>query len=423
MPRILRFDPPARGDSRRWVIGVVVACHGARLQAALLTSTGTGLAARAEIAGARTVPGGDLAPLVAQLASAPVSATAALAELRPRMAAAQAALIDELLAECGVPPGRVLAVAVHDPGFWQGGKPGPGSYFPISDPVRLAELTGLNVIDGFTERDLASGGQGGPVEAVAQWILLHAHDEDRVLLDLGRTLRMAYLPADKDPCAAARILAFDVGPGMRLLDLFTQRLTAGQQRFDPGGRLAVQGHRISELVDHWLAAPYFERPLPRWNPQGVRAERFLAEALQAAVERGWSVRDLLCSATHFLAETVVATFQRRLPQDAGPRRIVLTGGGQHNGMLLREIACRLPGVGMAAVGELGLESDAVDAAAVAVLGTMLLDQVPASLPAVTGTDVPRVLGRITPGSAPNWQRLLKTLTGAESVVRPLRSAI
>lgn len=423
MPRILRFDLPARGDSRRWVIGVVAACHGTRLEAALLTSTGSGLAARAEIAGARTAPGGELAPLVAQLASAPVAATAVLADLRARTAAAQAALIDELLAEYGVPPGRVLAVAVHDPGFWQGGKPGPGSYLPFSDAARLAELTGLNVIDGFTDRDLASGGQGGPVEAVAQWILLHGHDEDRVLLDLGRTIRMAYLPADRDPCAAARILAFDVGPGMRLLDLLTHRLTAGQQRFDPGGRLAVQGHRIAELIDHWLAAPYFERPLPRWNPQGVRPERFLAEALQAAVERGWSIRDLLCSATHFLAETVVAALQRRLPQDTGPRRLVLAGGGQHNGMLLREIACRLPGVGMVAVGDLGVESDSLDAATAAMLGIMFLDQVPASLPAVTGTDVPRVLGRVTPGSAPSWQRLLRALTGGESVVRPLRSAI
>ena len=79
-------------------------------------------------------------------------------------------------------------------------------------------------------------------------------------------------------------------------------------------------------------------PLPRWHPRGVRPERFLTDALQLAVESGWSVRDLLCTATHFIAETVALALRKTLPEDAAVDELIVTGGGQHNGMLLREIA-------------------------------------------------------------------------------------
>ena len=172
-----------------------------------------------------------------------------------------------------------------------------------------------------------------------------------------------------------------------------------------------------------MADPYLERSLPRWHPHGVRPERFLTEALQMAVDRQWSIRDLLCSATHFLAETVAQAVRRRLPADAPISEMVLTGGGQQNGMLLHEIATRLPQIPPVRIAELGWDGQQLEAASVAMLALMFLDQVPANPTAVTGAEVSRVLGRITPGSPQNWQRLLQKLTGNHSVVRPLRSAI
>jgi anhydro-N-acetylmuramic acid kinase len=413
MPTHLRLDRPRAADLRRWCVGVVVSANCSRLEAALVTATGHGL-----------VQGcGQLASLFVQLAAAGQGSSSSNTALPVQLADEAGGLVNELLAETGVAPNRVLAIGVQDPGLWHGQATGAGGHFGLCNGARLAESTGLNVIDAFADRDLALGGQGGPVIAVAQWLLLRAEDCHRVLLDLGRSARMSFLPAAREPGAQARILAFDVGPGMRLLDLLTQRLTGGRHRFDPGGRLAVQGGQIGELVEHWLADPYFERPLPRWHPHGVRPERFLTESLQMAVQRRWSIRDLLCSATHFIAETVSRAVRRRLPDDARIGQMVVTGGGRHNGMLLREIASRLPDTPVVRIGELGMESDALDAAAAAVLALMFLDRVPANPTAVTGAECPRVLGRITPGSPQNWRRLLEQLTGSQPAVRPLRSAI
>ena len=92
-------------------------------------------------------------------------------------------------------------------------------------------------------------------------------------------------------------------------------------------------------------------------------------------------------------------------------------------MLLRELGRPLPGVPLVPVEESGTESEAIGPACLALLALFHLDQVPANRPEVTGAEVGRVLGRLTPGSPQNWQRLLSEMAEGRPVVRPLRSAL
>ncbi len=348
----------------------------------------------------------------------------ALPRLAARLADHQAALVDALLSQAGVSPSRILALGVADPGLWSGPAASPGAYFCLGEPARLAELTGLNVVDAFPARDVAQGGQGGPLNAVPLWLLLRHPRKHRLVLDLGRTTRLAWLPpSSPENGLPAGLRAFDVGPGTYLLDRLAERLTGGEHRFDPGGHLAVQGQRIEPLLEHWLADPYFRRTTPRWHPRGVRPERFLLQAMQKAVHEGWSIRDLLCTATHFVAEAVNLAIQRCLPQATPIDEIVVGGGGQNNGLLLREVAARLPGIPVRRSQELGIVWEGLDPACAGLLALMHLDQVPGNPPEVTGAEVARVLGRLTPGSPQNWQRLLSDLIGCKPAVRPLRSAL
>ena len=120
---------------------------------------------------------------------------------------------------------------------------------------------------------------------------------------------------------------------------------------------------------------------------------------------------------------LIQELRRRLPDDLPLDRIVVTGGGQHNGMLLREIAARLSPIPVSPLGKLGITDDALEPACVALLALFHLDQVPGNLSAVTGAEIPRVLGRLTPGSPQSWRRLLHQMAGAEPTIRPLRSAL
>jgi anhydro-N-acetylmuramic acid kinase len=425
----LRRDRAHAGEGRRWTIGVQVCsdCH--RATAALVASTGTGIVLQAEIADVAIcqIPQ-ETQALFAQLTSPHLQSTdpdfaGRVTSLSAHLVDAEALLVNNLISESGMAPHQFLAVGVLDPGLWSSGKSTSGGYLGLCDGARLAELTDANVIDAFPARDVARGGQGGPITALAEWILLKDPKRSRVLLDLGPSIRMSHLPPDRGRDPAARLLSFEVGPGMQMLDQLTHRLTSGEQAYDAGGRLAVQGRRIAELLEHWLADPYFRRPLPRWQPRGIRPERFLLEAMQMAVDRGWSVRDMLCTATHFLAETVALAVRRCLPENPPVDEVLLTGGGQHNGMLLREIAARIPEIPLVRVDQFGPRGEALAPACVALLALLHLDQVPANHSAVTGTEAPRVLGRLTPGSPQSWQRLLGELTGGGRAARTLRAAV
>ena len=103
-------------------------------------------------------------------------------------------------------------------------------------------------------------------------------------------------------------------------------------------------------------------------------------------------------------------------------KIIVTGGGEQNGMLLREIARRTEAP-LCRIADLGIPSEAFESACVGILVLLYVDQVPANRTSVTRADVPRLLGRLTPGSPQNWQRLLQTCAGSGTSVRPLRSAL
>jgi len=92
-------------------------------------------------------------------------------------------------------------------------------------------------------------------------------------------------------------------------------------------------------------------------------------------------------------------------------------------MLLAEITARLPNVSFTPIGELGITDEALAPASAALLALFHLDQVPGNISSVTGAQIPRVLGRLTPGSPQNWQRLVNQMAGAQPTLRPLRSAL
>ena len=443
----LRIETSNIADGRRWLVGVVVASKCDRATAALIALRGKGLQVSVDIVGARTaaIPR-TTTILFDTLASGNPCAATTLATLRTQLAEVTGALTLDLLESLSISPSRILAVGVDDPGIWEFsdislGSPGsqrlspagrpPGSprashgeptgYLGLCDPARLAEATGMNVVDAFPARDVAAGGLGGPLAASAHWILLRAPLRNRLLLDLGRTVRLTYLPAARGERPETDVLSFEVGPGASLLDSLANRLTGGQDHFDPGGRLAVQGKRIPELLAHWLANPYFDCPPPRWHPRGVRPERFLADAVRMAVSSDWSVRDMLCTATHFIAEMIARTTQH-LPESNRLDEIVVTGGGQHNGLLLHEIG-RLTRQTLVRLDDLGFPPDSFEASSIALLAMLHLDQVQANSSEITKTASPRLLGRLTGGSPQSWQLLLEICAGNSSAIRPLRSAI
>ncbi len=266
--------------------------------------------------------------------------------LAAQLAESQAALLDTFAAQIAPVWDRILAVAVDDPGLWSqaGGLTVRGG---LCDAARLADLTGLNVIDDFSGRDLAQDGRGRPLVALPYWILLRDLQRTRLLVECKASARMTLLPASRDVAGASGLLSFTV-PRQK------------ESRSAPPA--AAEREEIVRQIVSQLP------PLPV-------VDEFV----------------LCCGAA---SGAVRAEFERQSPE----RRILETG-------------------------ELGIPAGCLQAAAVAVLGLLHLDQVPANVPAITGARTPRVLGRLTPGSLSSWHRLVRELAAAKPTVVALHSAI
>lgn len=416
--RVVGFG--ATGETRTFV-GLNVAAGCRRIDAALVEVLGRGADIRiGNVVHQSVETPGEFVARFQRLRVCRFESPGEAALLSRELAELQATLIAQLT---GGQAGKPIAMGVGDPGLWHLREDDASQYVSLCDAACLAERTGQNVVEGFPANDLAAGGQGGPIAALPLWLLLRDTTAPRLLLDLGRTARLTYLPPTRSSNAAANILSFDVGPGTNLLDYLALRFSDGKIEFDPGGRLAVQGRNIDELIDHWLQDPYFQQALPRWSPVGVQPYDELEESVRMAAETGWSVRDLLCTATHFIVRSILRDIEKRIPNASAMKEIVLTGGGALNGLLLSELAKKLPDVTFQPIKSFGIPEGSLDATAFALLAALHVDHTPANVCGVTGAPSARVLGRLTPGSHANWNQLLLAMASPEAANVSYRKAI
>ena len=72
----------------------------------------------------------------------------------------------------------------------------------------------------------------------------------------------------------------------------------------------------------------------------------------------WSLHDLLCTATHFVAQGISGALRRLLPADRPPQRVILSGGGTRNGLLWHLLEQQLGGVTLERTDRHGIPADA-----------------------------------------------------------------
>lgn len=336
---------------------------------------------------------------------------AQLARLHLDVARAGVAAVAELLAQTGVAAHEVAALGSHGHTVWHA-PPEPGGRgisLQLGDPATLAAGTGIDVVSDFRSADLAAGGHGAPLVPFGDLHLLAHPDEARILLNVGGMANLTWVP----PRGSRDLpVAFDTGPGNALLDLAAEAATGGRMRCDLDGRLAAGGRVDRALLDTLAGDPWLDRAPPRSTGRerfgpGLVAELIERRGRTAAGggtegEAAWP--DLLATLTAFTALTVADAVARWvLPRRVD--RVVVTGGGAHNPALLGAVRRALVEAGVQAPVEtgaevLGLDPDAREAAAFALLAWAHLRGVPGNVPVCTGAAGPRVLGSRTPAGPP-----------------------
>jgi 1,6-anhydro-N-acetylmuramate kinase len=334
------------------------------------------------------------------------------------LASVEEEAFEELLSESRLNSGDVFALGIHDPGISRTTPQGV-FYQSLCDASFLAERTGMNIVDAFPAQDIASRGRGGPIFTLPTWIFLKSEQHHRLLLDLGRTARLTFLPQAANSFSHQQIDRQDIVPCGSLLDALTWELTQGKQAVDLGGKLTVQGCQIPELLVEFRS---LTKNPSAWNPLGLSPKPFLAAAIRKTAT-GHSYQDVLCTASCFIAEVVAEKIQAKFNEYGPDMEILLTGSARQHGMLPNLVSNALNHRPLVSLTPLGFPSETFDSLCVALLTLMSADRIPSSLPHLTGSDTTKPLGRLTPGSVANWQHLLQSMVQTKPAVRTLRSAM
>jgi anhydro-N-acetylmuramic acid kinase len=310
-----------------------------------------------------------------------------------------------------VPLNQILCIGCPGHTIWHEPEGRYPSTLTLGMTGVLAERTGVTVLSDFRTRDLVMGGQGFPMTPVIDFLQFHKTGEDRALVHLGGMATILWLPAQP---GMRNLIGFQAGPCNLLLDNLMQRLTGGKESCDVGGKHAVQGRCIEPLLQHWLAHPALKRKPPKVLPRHEFGDAFVSQTLDLARENQWGLHDLLCTATHFVAHSIMQAIDDFLPRP--PQRILLSGGGVRNGLLWRLLEQKLEGTPLERLDQHGLACEARKALAFAGLAALTLDGLAANVPSATGASSSRLLGSFTPGSQPNWLRCLQWMAAQATPV-------
>ncbi len=345
----------------------------------------------------RVLAAADDAPL-------PASELAALdAEVGERFAAAALAVARKARR----PLASVRAIGSHGQTVHHAPDARPRVSMQLGSPFVIAERTGRTVVADFRRRDLAAGGQGAPLVPRAHDLLFGGSDRGRAILNLGGIANVTVLhPRTRSRAArSARatdsgLFAFDTGPANMVLDALTWRFTRGRRRFDRDGAIARRGSADDSLVDRLLRDPYFRRRPPKSTGRERFGERFTERLIALGKRRGMTAADLLATAAELTARSIADGIRRFVLPRVAVDRCFLCGGGVHNVDLVARLRRRLEPhrIALDTTAALGVDPDAVEAVAFALLARDTLDGRAGNVPRATGARGPRVLGAIVPGT-------------------------
>jgi anhydro-N-acetylmuramic acid kinase len=273
----------------------------------------------------------------------------------------------------------------------------------IAEPAVIAERTGASVVADFRTADVAAGGQGAPLAPMVDYLLLRDRQKGTVALNIGGIANVTVLRAHAKPLD---VFGFDTGPGNMVTDALVRHFTGNRDYYDVGGRVAARGKVIEPLLADALCHPFFLQPPPKSAGREQFGQDFVARyflphpAFPSPVgegSKGWGrarFEDLLRTSVELTARTIAGALARFVFPEEKIDRLIVSGGGAHNRLLVNRLAELLPNLTVELSDRYGLPVDAKEAIAFAILADRTLHGLPGNLPRVTGARRTVVLGKI-----------------------------
>ena len=189
-------------------------------------------------------------------------------------------------------------------------------------------------------------------------------------------------------------MAFDTGPGNMLIDAMAERML--HTPYDRAGAFAAMGTPMEGVLKPLLKAPYFRAKPPKTAGREEFGREYAAKFIAAC--RKAPAEDVLATATALTARSIGGAIERFVvARNAQYKELVVSGGGLKNATLMAMLVeCVKPlGLQVRASDELGLPSEAKEAAAFALLAYETWHRRASNMLSATGAKRPAVLGKLS----------------------------
>ncbi len=280
------------------------------------------------------------------------------------------AAVKSVIEKSDLKPEDIRVIGFHGQTLFH--DPANGITVQVGDGQRIADATGIDVVDDFRSADVGAGGEGAPFAPIYHKALCRGLENPIAVLNLGGVGNVTYLNGSE-------ILAFDTGPASAMIDDWVFKNTG--QKFDLGGQLAKAGKIDAAILSEYLSHPYFSQK----PPKSLDRNDFDLNLVS-----GLSVEDGAATLTAFTLQSVVMSLQH---MSAAPLKWLVTGGGRHNDYFMECLAKELE-VPVLPVESEGWRGDELEAEAFAYLAVRSILNMPLSFPGTTGVPAPQTGGTL-----------------------------
>src|SRR5580704_2957930 len=317
-----------------------------------------------------------------------ITHTATISRLNFLLGALYADAIHETCRRTRIPLTSIELCGIHGQTIFHEGQPVEylglrvASTLQIGEAAVVAERTGIPTVSNFRERDIAAGGRGAPLVPYVDYLLFRHRRIGRIALNIGGIANITVIPAAAKP---EQLIAFDIGPGNMIIDALVSHKTKGLQRYDRDGRIARASKIHPRMLEAMLSDPYFALA----PPKSAGREQFGHEFSSGLIATGLPIDDLIATATEFTARSI-ATAVAAYP---ATKELIASGGGVHNRQIMRRLRELLPHLTIETTAAHGIDPDAKEAIAFAVLAHAHVHRRPANIPSATGARHSAILGK------------------------------
>ncbi len=217
---------------------------------------------------------------------------------------------------------KVDAISFHGHTIFH--NPSEGYTYALGNLAALQTKTEKKVIGRFRDMDVAKGGQGAPLMAIADQLLF---SEYAINVNLGGICNISTHGKDK--------IAYDVSPCNQLYNRIYQRMGI---LYDDSGLQAREGNMLHHLLQELNDDPYYKLHYPKSLDNSYIKSNF-----NKHLKKQYAPVDLLRTITEHVAHQLTISIVELL-QNGNLRNgdcILFTGGGAHNDFLIERIMQKL----------------------------------------------------------------------------------